>query len=269
MVVRATTSTTATVPFGILDVYSGATHAYSLRKLRGAYSGPLIRVRRDNDNAEQDISFTQIGDIDEAALIAFVGVNSGFITTWYDQSGSGNNAVQITAANQPRIVNAGVIYKLNNRPSVEFLGAGQGFTFTPSASSPRTLISVNSGTGYLFAGTDQRIVVQPSPFRFVWGTTPNVSVSPSWRTTTSFQVEQLDYAGTSYAIFKNGASVVNGVTGTATLNTLNRIGLQFDATTGVSTWLGGMSEVLIFGSVLSSDGRAFIAANEVFYYGIT
>lgn len=268
MVVRATTSTTATVPFGILDVYGGASHAYSLRKLRRAYSGPLIRVRRGNDNAEQDISFTQIGDIDEAALIAFVGVNSGFITTWYDQSGSGNNAVQITAAKQPRIVNAGVIYKLNNRPSVEFLGTGQGFTFTPSASSPRTLINVNSGIGYMFAGTDQRIVVQLSPFLFMWGATPNVIVLPSWRTTTSFQVEQLDYAGTSYEIFKNGASVVNGVTSPATLNALNRIGLQYDAVTGLSTWLGGMSEVLIFGSVLSSDGRAFIAENEVSYYGL-
>jgi hypothetical protein len=31
----------------------------------------------------------------------------GFVETWYDQSGNGNNAVQATAGNQPKIVNAG------------------------------------------------------------------------------------------------------------------------------------------------------------------
>jgi hypothetical protein len=31
----------------------------------------------------------------------------GFVETWYDQSGNGNNAVQATAASQPKIVNAG------------------------------------------------------------------------------------------------------------------------------------------------------------------
>ncbi len=32
---------------------------------------------------------------------------SGFVETWYDQSGNGNNALQDTAANQPKIVDAG------------------------------------------------------------------------------------------------------------------------------------------------------------------
>ena len=31
----------------------------------------------------------------------------GFVETWYDQSGNGNNALQDTAANQPKIVDAG------------------------------------------------------------------------------------------------------------------------------------------------------------------
>jgi hypothetical protein len=31
----------------------------------------------------------------------------GFVETWYDQSGNGNDVVQATAANQPKIVNAG------------------------------------------------------------------------------------------------------------------------------------------------------------------
>lgn len=66
-----------------------------------------IRVRRSSDNAEQDIGFS--GDsLDTASLSSFVGANSAFVTTIYDQTGNGENAVQTTAANQPRIVNAGV-----------------------------------------------------------------------------------------------------------------------------------------------------------------
>lgn len=47
--------------------------AYSVRKLRTAYSGSTIKVRRSSDNAEQDIGFTSDGDLDTTALQDFVG----------------------------------------------------------------------------------------------------------------------------------------------------------------------------------------------------
>jgi hypothetical protein len=75
----------------LLDSFSGASAAYSLRNLSSSYTGPLIRVRRSNDNAERDIYGTFRGDLDLAALTSFVGANSGFVTTWYDQSGIGDN----------------------------------------------------------------------------------------------------------------------------------------------------------------------------------
>lgn len=53
-----------------------ATAAYSLRQLDRGYSGSAIRVRRDSDNAEQDIGFTESGDLDIAALELFMGVSS-------------------------------------------------------------------------------------------------------------------------------------------------------------------------------------------------
>jgi hypothetical protein len=77
--------------------------AYSLRKLRTAYSGAAINVR-SSGGATQDIGFTAAGDLDTIALKTFVGSGNGFVTTWYDQSGNGRNATQTTAANQPRIV---------------------------------------------------------------------------------------------------------------------------------------------------------------------
>jgi len=93
----------------VLDLISvPATNAYSCyRKLRTAYAGSAFRVRRD-DLAVQDIGF--VGNlVDTAALLTFVGAGSGFVTILYDQSGNGRDLAQATVANQPRIVNAGVL----------------------------------------------------------------------------------------------------------------------------------------------------------------
>ena len=58
----------------LLDTYTGAAVAYSLRQLRTAYTGAAIRVRRSSDNAEQDINFVG-GDLDTQSLLDFVGYN--------------------------------------------------------------------------------------------------------------------------------------------------------------------------------------------------
>lgn len=106
----------------LLDDYPNAAAAYSLRKLRSAYSGAAIRVRRSSDNAEQDIGFTVGGDLDETALTTFVGANNGFVVTWYDQSGNARNATQGTASRQPNIIISGVITRnpINNRIVIQF-----------------------------------------------------------------------------------------------------------------------------------------------------
>lgn len=95
--------------------------AYSTRKLRTAYAGSAIRVRRSSDNLEADIGFSG-NDLDTAALTAHVGANSGFVVTWYDQTTNGRNITQATAGSQPRIVNAGTIDLENGFPTLEFDG---------------------------------------------------------------------------------------------------------------------------------------------------
>ena len=105
----------------ILDTYTNATAAYSLRLIRSAYTGDCIRVRRSSDNSEQDIGFVS-KVIDTASLLSFVGSGNGFITTWYDQSGNGHDAVQSTLANQPIIVSDGRLLTVNGRPSLSFDG---------------------------------------------------------------------------------------------------------------------------------------------------
>jgi hypothetical protein len=131
------TGNTGGIVFGsipLLDVYGSAYTAFSLRKLRTAYTGSAIRVRRSSDNTEQDIGFDAFGALNTTSLLSFCGANSGFVTTWYDQSGNARNATQTTAANQPRIVNAGVVERSNNKPAIRnFQTTTTSLSFTGSS----------------------------------------------------------------------------------------------------------------------------------------
>ena len=102
----------------LLDTYPGATAAYSLRKLRTAYSGFAIRVRRSSDNTEIDIGFNGSNQLNTTALSTFCGLGNGFVTIWYDQSGNSNNAIQSTFSLQPFIYFSGFILTRNGKPSL-------------------------------------------------------------------------------------------------------------------------------------------------------
>jgi PKD repeat protein len=104
----------------VLDLYTNADLAFSMRKLRAAYSGSCIRVRRSSDNTEQDIGFASNGVIDVSAMLSFVGVGNGFVVTWYDQSGNGRNITQSTGSNQPQIIFTGAIAIRNGLPCVRY-----------------------------------------------------------------------------------------------------------------------------------------------------
>ena len=119
----ASTTQVASAFSGILDDYTGATAAYSLRLLRSGYTGSAIRVRRTDDNEEQDIGFRN-NELDTSSLATFCGNSDGFITTWYEQSGASGaaNLSQSTASNQPKIYDGATESVLleNSKPTIEF-----------------------------------------------------------------------------------------------------------------------------------------------------
>ena len=105
---------------GLLDEFSGAAAAYSLRNLTFLRGGPVVRVRRSSDNAQKDFTAAEVSD---GSLASWVGAgNNGFVRTWYDQSGNGNNAVQTTSANQPTIVSSGSVILEAGKPTLQFDG---------------------------------------------------------------------------------------------------------------------------------------------------
>jgi hypothetical protein len=128
---------------GILDTYTDAAAAYSVRLLRSAYTGSAIRVRRSSDNTEQNIGFNLSGGLDTTALTTFCGAGNGFVTTWYDQSGNGNNVVQTIAANQAQIVSSGSVILQNSKPALLFDGTNDSFLAT-TAIDPLFITAVNT-----------------------------------------------------------------------------------------------------------------------------
>lgn len=127
----------------LLDTYSSE-GAYSMRKISSTATN-CIRVRRSDNNAEQDIGF--VGDeLDTTSLLSFVGANDGFVTTWYDQSGNSKDAINATAATQPRIVLGGVLETKNTKPAIYFNDdwvkySGQ---VVPLATNPFSYFTVSS-----------------------------------------------------------------------------------------------------------------------------
>lgn len=106
----------------LVDKYSPE-YAYSLRKLSSTAT-KAIRVRRNSDNAEQDIGFNG-DDIDESAITSFVGSNSGYVAKIYDQNGSGKDLSLGTSTNQGLVVSAGTLLKKNSKVRIDFGGTRQ------------------------------------------------------------------------------------------------------------------------------------------------
>jgi hypothetical protein len=157
----------------LLDDYPNATAAYSLRKLRSTYTGSAIRVRRSNDNTEQDIGFTASGDLDTVSLKTFVGANSGFVTTWYNQGdSSGRDVSQSTAANQPRVVNAGVVDRENGKVAMIYDGSND---FLQAATASNWRFLHEAGTYTTFGVARAGNVTDPEALYIIWGTTNTVT----------------------------------------------------------------------------------------------
>jgi hypothetical protein len=161
----------------ILDLYpTSVHHAYSLRKLRFAYGGFCLRVRRTTTTptvttTTVDLSFDSNNTISLNSPITYVsgtattatnlgqfcasvvngytnpdGVNTNqniFVVTWYDQSGNGKNPTQSTAGQQPRLVNAGNLELSGGKVAVRFIKASSQFLFMTD-----TTANINNMSSY-------------------------------------------------------------------------------------------------------------------------
>ena len=100
-----------------LDGRSDVAACYSLRRLRLAYTGPLLRVRRSSDNAELDVFPDANGWLRWGTTLSWAAGADLFGVTLHDHSGNGRHLTQATASAQPKLILA-----TNNRPALLFDG---------------------------------------------------------------------------------------------------------------------------------------------------
>jgi hypothetical protein len=250
--------------YGVPDV------AFSVRKLSSTATN-CIRVRRSNDNAEQDIGFVNnFPDalIDTADLLAFVGAgNDGFVTTAYNQGNNGNNFTQTNSSAQPRIVLSGsLIVDSKGFPAIEFVKARED-KFTNSS-----LTNVTNFSSYR--------VVETSDNRYV--TYGNGSTKWNWA------ADQNDNAnspgGSDYG---TGTLFIDGVQYTGTLRSdlytaQNGRKVISDRTVGKGNWdafdIGGhafayqfagkMTELIFYFQDNFSSSRVAIENNMNDFYDV-
>lgn len=152
---------------GLLDVVTNAKAAYSLRRLRDAYTGAAIRVRNSANNMEYDIPFRADGTLDTDYYNNVINGNA-CVVKWYDQTGKGNHMVQTLAAAQPRLL----LGQTGGRPAIVSDGVDDVLSVTLGTASfvPYTIamaLKLTGGTGermalfsYNSAKTSSNIVVR-------------------------------------------------------------------------------------------------------------
>ena len=236
----------------LLDIYTNAAVAYSLRQLRTAYTGAAIRVRRSTDNAEQDINFVG-GNLDTASLLSFCGAGNGFVTTWYDQSGNNKNATNSTAINQPRIVNLGALDIVNGKPAI--LGDGVNDTLRNtelSLTNPTSIFTVVdkvgiSGNFGLFTGGASlagTFTLNSSGYTFYQG---GASFSPAYNNNNqSLLVAKSTSTGTDWELYGNNTTVTNSGQNIGT--NIGTVISLFDRSSNVSRCNMYMQEFIVWNS---------------------
>jgi hypothetical protein len=258
---------------GVLDLYPNASGAYSLRKLRSAYAGSAVRIRRSSDNTETDIGFLSNGDFDSTSAVSFCGAGNGFVVTWYDQSGNSRDVTNTTAVNQPQIVSSGVIISINSKASMNFGGDDVLIRLAFGSSNSVTAFSVFRNTSLLNNPNVFSIGTNGSSTSKAFGLNSGTGFqrifagsSLQFNVASVVNTHYLGYNlfnGASSQIAINGASAIVGDAGTNS-NTDFAIGAGLAAS---NFMIGGIQEVILYATNQATN-KAAIETLINSYYGI-
>tara|TARA_R100000654_G_scaffold1796_1_gene6585 strand:- start:3860 stop:4714 length:855 start_codon:yes stop_codon:yes gene_type:complete len=263
----------------VLQIAPSAAAAYSLRSLTGG-DPKVVRVRRDTgggagDNDEEDFT---VSGISSGALVDFVGSgNDGFVETWYDQSGNGNDAVQADAAKQPKIVDAGSL-----------LTAGVTFDGGDSISVSGEPVITASSSGTYSAFSIQTVATGEAGYLYGNASASNgtsaYALSSSKFTISNDFGTNLDNIARSSgqnllsAVYNNGDAglLVNGAGTMTNAGTYNFsagtsdfiIGNRNGGTSSGTFLTGSIQEIIVYNSNQSSN-RTALETEIISHYGIS
>ena len=294
---------------GALDsLGTGLESAWSVgRRLRAAYTGPVIRVRRSSDNAEQDFYGTGAGGaVSVSAVQAFCGAGDGFLATIYGQAGNSRNLTQSSTTIQPIVCESGVGVTAGGKLAAKFVAATAHRMSVASSTATYKFMHITGGSVLFVAAMNntaatKRIVNTQtgSPLagfsigdnggnenlsafaaRVSIAGVPTNGSSVSVASTTSILGHHVGAAvfdpdnGTAASRF---AGWVNG-TAVSTSNTASDAPADenagFDLTIGTAPNAsfpmdGTIQEIVIFSNLIATASRDFYESNAGTFYGIT
>ena len=201
--------------------------------------------------------------------------DSAYATTWYDQSGSGNDATQATAAAQPLLIRAGVTNTENGKAALSFDGVDDYLeTQSFNSSQPISAFTVqrfdaagNGANTYLWAmnGNDVNVIAN-------FANRYQIAAGNNCRGDGSLYSNDLELFSVMFDSV-NSNLYVNGLDGQLDSNDAGTNGLTAPIRIGGSevapanVMLGEIQEMIIYPSDQSAN-RIGIETNINAYYGI-
>jgi len=196
----------------------------------------------------------------------------GAVTTFYDQSGNGNDATNSTESEQPLVVSGGTLVEENSKAAVEFSGNPVYLDASSAISDAFTGNSVyqkfevaqvtsTSKGGILCANTGYRSFFNPPSYDYANFHNPNglevISSLSVDRTNQFLFSESFDAntGGGTYELYGNGAlERSQGSEGTSNLDTPTSVHIGRDPIGGSSAYLvGKIQEIIFFNSDQSAN----------------
>jgi len=173
----------------------------------------------------------------------------GAVTTWYDQSGNGNDATNSTESEQPLVVSGGTLVEENSKPAIDFDGVDDYITASnllTELDNTDFLISAVSADEFS-AGSEASVPRLYLRHRaWSYNTLDTMTWSPlTGQSLLSFQVD-----GATQEVFGNGTSLA-----TASEAQVDFTPTDFQVGRYASTgWMDGtLQEIIIFNSDQSSN----------------
>ena len=267
---------------GLLDLVPGAAAAYSLRSLSRSYADPVVTVRRSSDDAEEDFTAAEVAD---GTLAAFCGAGDGFVYRWWDQSGNARHAVASADANEPQIVDAGVLVGLDNNPSISFDGSDDYLPHSVIEEDPSNLflISVNEidssaafGTIWSHRSESTRVIQHTSAvasgivrtqIRGSGNNLVDLSNTVTFDTShiTGFQFSKTQQSHANFVDGVTGETSTEAFSGETFTSTKNTIGATY--TTSYTVFFKGkVSEIVVYKNHLDASTVSLLQGNIAWSY---